>query len=206
MEPIGCFLNRHAGEPAWIFGKGPSLDLFPMDQAGPLRLCINESALVVPEPTYFFAHDEGPIQRVAAKWPQGCIAVLEPARALYAAWRKIPDDSIFTYGKRQDDSRVLAMTAEQIADHAVLYGRLGTVHSALHFCRLVGVSSVTLVGFDGSEGYAKKLGVPDGGWNHDKIRRYCVEMLEAMGMEHEFWAPPEEAEPPAPQGSSTPRP
>jgi len=63
---IAELLNCHAGDAAWIFGKGPSLDGFDFATAGRLRICTNESLVVVPEPTYFFAHDGVPIQRVAA--------------------------------------------------------------------------------------------------------------------------------------------
>ena len=73
-------------------------------------------------------------------------------------------------------------TPLEIAKHAKLYGMLGTVHSAIHFCRLTSVSRAVLVGFDGTKGYAKKLGVADGGWNHEKIRAHSIEMLKALDL------------------------
>ncbi len=82
MQRIAQLLNRHSEEPAWICGKGPSLDDFDFAcQAGPLRICINESTKAVPTPAYFFAHDEGPIRNVAKEWPKSCAAILQPVRA-----------------------------------------------------------------------------------------------------------------------------
>ena len=40
------FHLQHDGQTAWIFGKGPGIDRFPMESAGPLRICINESVLL----------------------------------------------------------------------------------------------------------------------------------------------------------------
>ena len=56
------FLNRHAGETAWLFGKGPSLSTFDFKTAGPLRVAINDVIAHVPDCLYGFANDgvEGP--------------------------------------------------------------------------------------------------------------------------------------------------
>ena len=107
MRTIAELLNQHAGEEAWLFGKGPSLDEFDMQTAGKLRISINESALVVPNAMYFFAHDEPPIERVANRWPSDCRAVLQPVRARFAQAAGVPDDAIFTYEKRERDWTVL---------------------------------------------------------------------------------------------------
>ncbi|MCA9178828.1 MAG: hypothetical protein KDB14_30405 [Planctomycetales bacterium] len=186
MRRIGELLSRHSGEVAWIFGKGPSLDQFSMDDAGRLRICINESLCVVPEPTYFFAHDEPPIRNVAHQWHSGCFAVLQQPRALFAVGCQIPEDQIYVYEKRHADNRVRDMNAAQIAECGALYGNSGTVHSAIHFCRLIGAVKVVLVGFDGCGGYAKSLNMPPGGAAHDRIRQDTVSLLKTMGLDYEF--------------------
>ena len=191
MQSIAALLGKHLGEEAWIFGKGPSLDKFDMATAGPLRICINESALIVPEPRYFFGHDEPPIQRVAAQWPSACRAILQPVRARYDATRGIPTESIFTYEKREREVDVLDWSPEKIAREACLLGLTGTVHSALHFCRLIGVTVITFVGMDGGGGYALSIGhsAPPGGGQHDVIRRDSITIAKRLNLEYRFINP-----------------
>jgi hypothetical protein len=185
---IGELLRSHHGEEAWIFGKGPSIDAFDMREAGPLRICINESLLVVPSPKYFFAHDEVPIRRVADSWPEGCRAILQPERTAYALACGIPDSAIWAYSKSERDVDVLDWSAEQIAQTSCLLGLTGTVHSALHFCRLIGACAVVFVGMDGSGGYARSIGLspPAGGGQHDRIRRDSIKVAERLGLEFHF--------------------
>lgn len=187
MQRISGLLRRYNDEPAWIFGKGPSLDFFDFAKSGTLRLCINESAKAVPSPTYFFAHDEGPIQNMAADWPVDCAAILQPVRAEFAAECGVPQDAIYTYEKRQIDNTLRDADPKVIAERNSLYGNSGTVHSAIHFCRLIGVSHITMVGFDGAGGYAKIIDLPPGGAAHERIRRDSISLLETMGFDYEFF-------------------
>jgi len=186
MKSISETHNRHQGQTAWIFGKGPGLDDFNMDKAGPLRMCINESVLVVNQPTYFFAHDTSPIQRAIGNWQEGCNAILQPVRAQAAHNHGLPENSIYTYEKRQGDQSVLDWTSDQIAEYGVLYGQSGTVHSAIHFCKLIGATHVNMVGFDGNGGYAKCLELAAGGSHHEKIRQDSIWMLEKLDLDFEF--------------------
>lgn len=190
MQTIGELLNKHIDEEAWIFGKGPSLDGFDFDRAGSLRICINESLLVVPRPTYFFAHDEVPIQRVSTKWPYGCHAILEPRRGEWAVTCGVPLDSVHIYEKKQGELSVLDRSAERIAKVGELLGLTGTIHSALHFCQLIGAASIALVGMDGSGGYARCIGFPPpvGGGQHDRIRRDSIKVAERLGLPMRFVA------------------
>jgi len=169
------------------FGKGPSLDDFSFNEAGASRICINESLCAVPHPMYFFAHDEGPIRNVSREWPAKCMAILQQPRAFYAKECGIPRNALFVYEKRYCDNQVRDMDARQIARHGCLYGNSGTVHSAIHFCRLIGASKITLVGFDGTGGYAKRIDLPDGGADHDRIRRDSVSLLTTMQIPYEFF-------------------
>ncbi len=61
---------------------------------------------------------------------------------------------IYAYEKRLIDDSLRDASPEVIAARNSLYGNSGTVHSAIHFCRLIGVSRITMVGFDGAGGYA----------------------------------------------------
>ena len=186
MKKVGELLLRHRGETAWLFGKGPSLDTFDMARAGSLRVCINESALCVPAPSYFFAHDEAPIQRVAAERSSPCTAILETSRARFAekcGWGK---ENIFVYEKRRLDQKLLSMPPQALAATHALYGNSGTVHSAIHFCHLVGVVEVVMVGFDGGGGYASCLELPSGGAEHERIRRDSETLLRELELPYRF--------------------
>ena len=191
MQWIDALLDRHAGEPAWVFGKGPSLDDFAMDEAGPLRLCVNESLLCVPQPRYFFAHDELPVQRAAATWPSGCAAILQEVRGELALRCGVPEQAVYAYDKRPGETGVLELAAAELAERRCLFGNSGTLHSALHFCCLIGVSEITLVGCDGGGGYAECLQLPPGGAQHERIRRDAVDLMERLGMPYRFWDPAE---------------
>ena len=187
FQSIRRLLNAHAGEVAWLFGKGPSLDELPMATAGPLRIVINESLRAVPQPTYFFAHDEVPIANVATDWPKGCKAILQPVRAEFALECGLPATSLYVYTKCTDNNAVRDMSASEIAVHASLYGNSGTVHCAIHFCRLIGASRIVMVGFDGKGGYAAKVGLPDGGAEHGRIRRDSISLMTTLDIPHQFF-------------------
>jgi hypothetical protein len=188
MHHLSELLRCHDGSQAWIFGKGPSLDVFDARGAGRLRICINESLLRVEVPTYFFAHDERPISHVAEHWQSGCKAILEPDRANFAAHKGIPPDDIYVYRKCEQDFNVLHLTPEEIAKSGQLLSLSGTVHSAIHFCRLVGAAALVFVGIEGRGGYANSLGLelPPGGGQHSRIRRDAIRVLEALEMPYEF--------------------
>ena len=184
---LSSFYRRHASEVAWIFGKGPSLDTFDQASAGSLRICINESVLHVDSPTYFFAHDEVPIKRIAAKFPNSCTAVLEHCRSIFAQQCGLAESQICTYHKLQQNVPTEAdLLIDSNSDS--LIGVSSTVHSALHFCKLIGASKVVLVGFDGTGGYANCLGLdlPVGGGQHERIKKDTVRLIELLGLESEF--------------------
>ena len=64
--------EKHKGEQAWLFGKGPSLDAFCMDDAGALRATVNHACLVVPDASYCFSHFE---DRQDIDTPDGCLLI-----------------------------------------------------------------------------------------------------------------------------------
>jgi len=186
MKNLGTQLNKYQGQDAYIFGKGPSLDSFDFSLAGELRICINESLKIVTKPTYFFAHDEKPIKHVSEEWPDACFGILQEVRAKYACQCGIPEDQLLTYTLCHGNKSVLEKSPEEIARENILYGQLGTVHSALHFCNLLGVSKVFLVGFDGTARYADSFKHLPPGWNHDKIRAISIEILNTLKIPFEF--------------------
>ena len=104
FRKVSELYNKHKSERAWIFGKGPSLDLYSREKIGSLRICINESLWQVDWPTYFFAHDELPIKRVAPDLPNGCTAILQHERAIFAVQCGVPPEQIRVYKKAKTPS------------------------------------------------------------------------------------------------------
>lgn len=187
MESIAKLWEVHAQQRVFIFGKGPSLDAFDFSQNNGVRMCVNESLKSVNNCDYFFAHDEKPIQNVAADWPKDCKAILEHPRAELARECGISEEAIYTYTKVRGDNAVRDLNADGIARQAKLYGNSGTVHCAIHFCRLIGAAHVTLVGFDGAGGYAESLQLPPGGAQHERIRQDAIALLKAMKLPYAFF-------------------
>jgi hypothetical protein len=72
-------INKHKGEDAWLFGKGPSLDSFCMDDAGSLRATVNHACYVVPSPVYCFSFF---IDRQEICPPEGCEYITGEGMAL----------------------------------------------------------------------------------------------------------------------------
>jgi len=64
---------------AIVFGKGPSIQTFlelkPEIEIGPLRVCINESVLLVPKPDFVFYLDVEVWKRIADGLPASCSPV-----------------------------------------------------------------------------------------------------------------------------------
>jgi hypothetical protein len=145
------FLNRHAGETAWLFGKGPSLSTFDFKNAGPLRVAINDVIGYVPDCKYGFANDG------VAKWRD----LYRPGQTLFQPVRCLHefDSTVFgalacdvvTYQDTGDDAR-LSLPREALAD--LLTIRRGTLGSALQILHVMGVKAVHMVGIDGGGEHA----------------------------------------------------
>jgi SAM-dependent methyltransferase len=67
----------------------------------------------------------------------------------------------------------------------------GTVHSAIHFCLLLGIKSIKMIGFDGTGGYAPCLeqDVPLGGGRHGLIRSDSKRLFKLLDLDGEFVDP-----------------
>jgi hypothetical protein len=209
------FIDRHQGESAYVIGKGPTLDLFLEKPEGSLLICVNEAALVVRDPTYFFAHDgvhianvADPLRHIAAagdpnglghmrrSYPPGCVAIVREEHKDLAIAEGIPAGSVYTYRKAQEKKALLGLNAQELAASGELYGESCTTQSALHFAKLCGCREVVMVGIDGGFEYAKCLGgmgLVKGTW-YDKNRGDTCRILQKMGMPFRFWREPDGVE------------
>ncbi|MEX0937227.1 MAG: hypothetical protein WDZ59_05150 [Pirellulales bacterium] len=187
MKWIDSLLGVHRNESAWIFGTRSNLDQFDISRTGPLRICIDEAVLFVPGPSYFFSRDNLAIVRAADKWPSNCRAVLEPDRAALAAANGVPDAKIYRYLNRTQ-REILDWNPPRISEENSLYGQSGSVDSAIHFCRMIGVAAITLVGC-GSEA-APPSGstsvTPPGGAQRGGMSRQAEVLLERLAIPYRF--------------------
>lgn len=164
------FKGRHAGETAWVFGKGPSLSGFDFKHAGKLRCAINDTIAHIPDCLYGFSND--PTDRWADVYRVGH-TVFQPFRAL----------SVFT-----PPSCTVVGFGEELTQ------RRGTLGSALQILHFMGVRSVHLVGIDGgavhAEGFAFRTQVqPHHRTDYFEIRSDAIALADELGMTLHFHHP-----------------
>lgn len=187
---LADFIGKHTGATCWLFGKGPSLDLFPMESAGPLRASINDACVVVPSCRYAFANDG--IQ----KWIHhltDSITLFQPARALkeFDSARASLTSPVVVY---QDDygDRITTDPAKLAQCMRI---RRGTVCSALQVLFLMGVSNVVMVGFDGTGTHSKAAAWSnrirnDSAKEYAGIKDAAIETAEELGLTLKFFTEP----------------
>lgn len=182
------FMGVHAGETAWIFGKGPSLDAFDMAQAGPLRCAINDVVRYVPGCIYGFANDS------VAAWKDVYAAgqvLFQPLRLehdMHAARCEVDAERVW-FADGYEPER-MAWTREQLADRglAVRRGTLGSAEQILH---VMGVKKIVCVGIDGGGRHAAKEWRTelrhDHAADYNGIRDAFITAAHLHGIEVEFF-------------------
>lgn len=185
------FLNRHAGETAWLFGKGPSLSHFDFKTAGPLRAAINDVSAHIPECIYCFANDG--VQPWADLYREGQ-TLFQPERAIgYFDSQSSPDVtcSVVVYKDDWEDD-LMDQTREKLAE--CLAVRRGTLGSAIQVLHVMGVSKIIAVGIDGGNTHATghkwrtRLRL-DHSKEYDAIRDNAIRTAERLGIDLQFYQP-----------------
>ena len=182
------FLNRHAGETAWLFGKGQSLSTFDFKTAGSLRVAINDVIAHVPDCKYGFANDG------VAKWSdvykQGQ-TLFQPARCMGEYDSTKPDAvacDVVTYDDTHNDLR-LGFSRKEIAELPTI--RRGTLGSAIQILHVMGVRTIHMVGFDGgchhAEGFQWRTRLrADHGSDYNAIRSAAIDAAFILGIALKF--------------------
>lgn len=181
------FLNLHAGETAWLFGKGPSLDRFDMALAGPLRVAINDVVRYVPGCRYGFANDS--VERWAEFYQPGQV-LFQPLRVLHdihAGKPPLACERVW-FADDWDDDR-LVWPIERVAEHGLTVRR-GTLGSAGQLLRLMGVAKVVCVGIDGGGQHAARSWRTELRTDHapeySSIRAHFIHACRLSGLPVEF--------------------
>lgn len=180
------FIDIHAGETAWIFGKGPSLDRFDFADAGPLRVTINDLIGVVPDAVYGFSNDR----------PYPWMDMYKPHHTVFLPKRtaetcdRFPSCEVVVFDDHPMGNESLQRPKlEMCRDLQIREGTLGSVVQVLH---IMGVSRVVAVGIDGGNSHAGRAKWRTQLWNehykqYNTIKRSFVQACELLGMELQFF-------------------
>lgn len=178
------FLDIHAGETAWLFGKGPSLDRFNFDDAGPLRVGINELAGIVPGCKYGFSNDQ------VLQW----IDVYSSDQVLFTPHRTAKD-----YDQRPvcdvcvfEDHPGTPLTRDRSQLAKGLHLREGTIGSAFQILHIMGVTKIIAVGIDGGNAHASTHKFRTELWNnhykqYNKFKHQFIEGCTELGIGVQFF-------------------
>lgn len=177
--------NLHAGRPAVIIGKGPSLDAWlaagsPQPE-GAVRIGVNQVAAVVPEVVYSVSGDAQmdmpehlalPTQWLRAVPYETC-----EGRLTYGF--HLPDKVIrfHCHPANPEYSRtILNCSQDQLAALTCLHGAMSSADPAVHLAWYLGCTELLLVGIDGGQGRAAVMeghGDRSGPPSYDQMRQ-CV--------------------------------
>jgi hypothetical protein len=194
---LADFINRHAGQTAWLFGKGPSLSDFDFKTAGPLRVAINDVIAHVPACVYGFANDG--VARWAELYKPGQI-LFQPLRCLGEYDSTAPGAvacEVVTYDDTCNDVR-LCLPPDELAQQLTI--RKGTLGSALQILHIMGVREVYMVGIDGggthAPGYEWRTRLRhDHAGDYNSIRSAAITAAELMGIKLTFHNTPKDMQP-----------
>lgn len=188
MRTLKDFLGAHAGETAWLFGKGPSLDAFDMNTAGPLRCAINDVVKEVPGCRYGFANDS------VRDWAH----VYRPGQVLFTPERLMrneflqpvqPGIEVVLFPDDHDDER-LAWPAARLATEGLAVRR-GTLGSAGQVLAVMGVRKIVCVGIDGGGRHAAREWHTrlrhDHAQDYNAIRDAFITACRIQGVKLEFF-------------------
>lgn len=154
-------------EEIWVAGKGPSLDWYDWSQAGPVRVCINESVYLVPGASHCIAVDYDVLKKYKAQLPEG-VQVLRKAS--------------------HKDYYFDNMWCWEYEKHAPVH-KIGTATILLQVAYRLGARRMHLVGFDSvdstapSTSYAQCIaGINAVGDNKDNFRRINQSLFAVIEM------------------------
>jgi hypothetical protein len=180
---LAPYIDRHAGETAWVFGKGPSLKFFDFSTAGKLRFAINDVIAHIPDCSYGFANDG------VARWRDVYRAgqtLFQPLRAMQEFDSR--NGSVACDVVTFEDTHNQHILTSCVEDHAQsLSIQPGTLGSALQILRIMGIRTIHLVGFDGggqhAAGFAWRTRLrADHARDYDQIKHAAILSAQIMGL------------------------
>lgn len=184
---LNDYIDRHSGQEAWIFGKGPSLDSFNFDLAGPIRVGINDLVGVVPGCLYGFSNDR--IDQWFDMYHKGHTLFIPKRTADY--YKKWPACEVVVFEDHHGyDKDYLTKSKAELCKELQL--RPGSLGSAMQVLHIMGIKRFMCVGIDGGNNHAKGHKWRTDLWNehykqYNEIRTKLIEGAEQLGIEVQFW-------------------
>lgn len=187
------FIDIHKGETAWVFGKGPTLDLFDFADAGEIRCAINDVVGFVPECKYAFANDS------VRPW----VDMYRIEHILFTPRRTIkndflrpdwPDCQVCVYEDNyREDIWVVKQEKSELAK--CLQIRSGTLGSVIQVLYLMGISKIVAVGIDGGQAHAERkrwrTRLRNDHWrDYNRIRDHFISAGEFLNIDLAFFKGP----------------
>lgn len=187
-DSLARFLGCHAGETAWVFGKGASLDRFDFSEAGALRCAINDVAAAVPDVVYGFANDD------TNDWndvyaPLQSFVLFQPFRTALRA--SVPPCERVCFDDHPEDTHPVRRSAESLSVDGLTRGP-GTLSSVVQILHLMGVSRIVCVGIDGNQTHATRhpwrTTLMNEHWKrYSLFRSWLMTACELYGISLTFW-------------------
>lgn len=202
-ELLAQFRDRHLGETAWLFGKGPSLDPFldgghlaPLiHRPGHVLCAVNENVRDIVTAPYAFASDN------CSRWQH-----LYPADVVLFQPRRILSEDV---REPVANPKCQTLFFDEIPP-VEPYGRLaqgpgfwlehglatlpGTITAALQVLCIMGIRCIVCVGIDGGEARAQRdwftLPLAPGVSSYDEIKSAFIKAASVIGTELLWWSPP----------------
>lgn len=150
--------NRHAGRPAVVVGKGPSLDQWlqhgcPMP-SGALLVGINHAGGAVACDYNVSVHDFPEFGQIPGTWATG---MPQPPRSDFSVvhWRRPAFPAHWFLQTFRPE--VLDWAREEIAEWRWLYVQDSSAQPAIHLAWYLGCSSLLMVGIDGGNRHAAAM-------------------------------------------------
>lgn len=192
--------NLHAGKPAVVIGKGPTLDAWLAagcpQAAGAVRIGVNQVGCRVSDVAYSVSGDcqMDFYLKLPGIWLRGL--PYETARGEViterpAAWE---ERGVVSFdASRVGDQELLTEPREVLAAFEWLYCHVSSTNPAVHLAWYLGCSELMLVGIDGGTERAGCLyGLPDrGSGDYDVMKRSVEAECDVLfGSRWKHWGPP----------------
>jgi hypothetical protein len=146
---LSCFLGIHAGEKAWVFGKGPSLSSLNPDDIDGITCCINDTVQIIPNPDYGFSNDG------FVDWqdlfPKG-FTIFQPKRTTKLHHSIQRNDVDLVSYTDHPNKHTFDFSPEKMAKEG-LTQREGTLGSIVQILYIMGIRTIVAVGIDGGNNH-----------------------------------------------------
>jgi hypothetical protein len=165
---VDGLLDKHKGEEAWLFTKGPSFDDFDMNTAGKLRIGVNNACEFVSDVVY-------------------CVNLWADHHKL-----NVPKGCVLLNGKDETGKSVVSRAQRSVdtftPQSLPLFFQYSVMSLAMSYVAWMGIKTLHLIGCDPAQGYSKCFEWKRGPLTADEVviqhqtKNLIVEMADKAGI------------------------